>query len=136
MKSFAPVAIAAAAAVLASGLTLSATAQPSPKPSPACFWQRSITNFAANDTSRVYLRVGGNQVFELTLFANCLQLNWVHRLAIRSRGSSNVCEGPNPGLDVIVRDSGGIPGGQRCPVTGVRKLTPDEVAALPPQARP
>ena len=132
MKSLAPV-VLAAAAVAASALTFSATAQPSPKPSPACFWQRSVTNFAAVDTSRVYLRAG-NRVFELALFANCLQLNWVQRLALRSRGSSNICEGPNPGLDVIVRN--GIPGAQRCPVTGVRQLTKDEVAALPPRARP
>lgn len=125
-------------AALLAGFCVSAAAQSPPKQHPACFWQRSITNFAANDTSRVYLRVGGNQVFELTLFAKCLQLNWVHRLAIRSRGSSsnsNICEGRNPGIDVVVHDSG-IPGGRQCPVTGVRKLTPEEVAALPPLARP
>jgi hypothetical protein len=133
-----PATLAAAAAALAA-LSVSAAAQPPAAAPPsnqrACFWTRSIDNFAAVDTTRVYLRAG-RRVFELTLFANCLQLNWVNRLGIRTRGSSNICEGPNPGIDVIVRDRGGIPGGQRCPVTNVRLLTPDEVAALPPRARP
>ena len=136
MKRLATLATLATAAALLAGLCVSAAAQSPPKQHPACFWERSIRNYAANDTSRVYLRVGGNQVFELTLFANCLKLNWVHRLGIRSRGaSSNICEGRNPGIDIVVHDSG-IPGGRRCPVTGVRSLTPEEVAALPPLARP
>lgn len=137
MKRLAP-AVLAFAAMLAPMLSGSAAAQPpaaQPNPRPACFWTRSITNFAANDTTRVYLRASGRRVFELTLFANCLQLNWVNNLAIRTRASSNICEGPNPGIDVIVR-GGGVAGGQRCPVTNVRALTPEEVAALPPRARP
>jgi hypothetical protein len=135
MKSLAT--LTATAAAFAT-LCASAAAQPPTAPPPnqrACFWTRSVTNFAAVDTTHVYLRASGRRVFELTLFANCLQLDWVNRLAIRTRGSSNICEGPNPAVDVIVRDSG-IPGGQRCPVTNVRLLTPEEVAALPPRARP
>jgi hypothetical protein len=109
-------------------------AQPA-RPAPACFWVRNVTNFAANDTTTVYLKVGFKQVWELKLFANCFNLDWVHHLALRSRGvGSNICEGPNPGLDVVVRDIG--IGRQSCPVTEVRKLTPDEVAALPKNAQP
>ena len=135
MKSLATL---AATVTATAALCVSAAAQPPPAAPPpnqrACFWTRSITNFAAVDTTRVYLRASGRRVFELTLFANCLQLNWVNRLGIRTRASSNICEGPNPAIDVIVRGSG-VPGG-RCPVTNVRLLTPDEVAALPPRARP
>ena len=145
MKNPATLAVTAAAVSLGAAITLGAAlaravpqppAAAPPREQRACFWTRSVTNFAAVDTTRVYLRASGRRVFELTLFANCFQLDWVNRLAIRTRGSSNICEGPNPGLDVIVRDRGGIPGGQRCPVTNVRLLTPDEVAALPPRARP
>ena len=135
-----PAAIAAAfAATLVLGAAPRAAAQPpAPAPArPACFWTRSIRNFAANDTNSVYLRVGGNQVFQLSLFANCINVNWVHRMGLRTRGggNSNICEGPNPGLDVVIHDVG-VAGNGRCPVTGVRRLTPEEVAALPPQARP
>jgi hypothetical protein len=131
---------AASAAALLGALAVSAAAQPPPAPPPkpagsACFWVRNVTNFAANDTNTLYLRVGGNQVWRLSLFANYFQINWVHRVGLRSRGaSSNVCEGRNPGLDVVVRDV--AIGRQSCPVTDVRKLTPDEFAALPKNARP
>jgi hypothetical protein len=138
MKSLATLAATAAALVT---LSVSASAQPpgaaAPPPNrhPACFWIRNIWNFAANDTRTLYLRVGGNQVWALSLFANCLQLDWVHHVGIRNRGAgSNICEGVNPGIDVVIRDVG--IGRQSCPVTAVRKLTPDEVAALPPLARP
>jgi hypothetical protein len=131
---------AAAAALVLGTLAASAGAQPPPAPppkppAPACFWIRNVTNFAANDTSTVYLKVGFNQTWRLTLFANCFNLDWVHHLGIRARGvGSNVCEGGNPGIDVVVRDPGF--GRQSCPVTDVRRLTPDEVAALPKNARP
>lgn len=129
----------AAAAVALVALTASAAAQPPPAAPPAsqraCFWSSSVTNFAAVDTTRVYLRASARRVFELTLFADCINLDWVQRMALRTRGSSNICEGPNPAVDVFIRDSG-LPGGRRCPVTNVRLLTPEEVAALPPRARP
>ena len=113
-----------------------AVAQPAPpRPAPACFWIRNVDGFAANDTRTLYLRVGMNQVWELKLFANCLNLDWVHHLGIRNRGAgSNVCEGPNPGIDIVVRDV--AIGRQSCAVTGVRRLSPDEIAALPKNARP
>jgi hypothetical protein len=139
MKTPAPAVFAFAAA-----LAVSATAQPNPGPnvSPpahaprACFWTRMVSNFAAVNESTVYVRVGVSQVFELKLFSDCLDLDWVHRIALRSvdGGESDICEGPNPGVDVVVREI--AIGRQRCPVTGVRKLTPAEVAALPKGARP
>lgn len=127
------VAVSAAAIAAPTG---PAIAQPAPpKASPACFWVRNVDGFAANDTTTLYLRTNMNQVWELKLFSNCLNLDWVHRLGIRNRGAgSNVCEGPNPGIDVVVRDV--AVGRQSCPVTNVRRLTPDEIAALPKNARP
>ncbi len=135
LAALASLAALSAAAVVATPAER-VVAQPAPpKASPACFWVRNADGFAANDTTTLYLRVGMNQVWELKLFSNCLNLDWVHHLGIRSRGAgSNVCEGTNPGIDVVVRDV--AVGRQSCPVTGVRKLTPDEVAALPKNARP
>ena len=131
---------AASAAVVLGTLAVSAAAQPPPAapprpPAPACFWIRNVTNFAANDTNTLYLKVGFNQTWRLGLFANCFDLDWVHHLGIRARGvGSSVCEGRNPDIDVVVRDPGF--GHQSCPVTDVRRLTPAEVAALPKNARP
>jgi hypothetical protein len=140
MKTLAPAAFAFAAA-----LSVSAAAQPPPdgpaagppaRHAHACFWRRMISSFGASDDSTLYVRVGARDIYELKLFANCFNLSWVHHVGLQSfgGGESSICEGPNPGVDVVVRDIG--IGRQRCPVTSVRKLTPPEVAALPRTARP
>ncbi len=137
MKILAPAALATALAVAAA---IGASAQPPPggapppKPRPACFWTNRIENFAAVDEQNLYLRVGNHDVYRAKLFSTCLDIDWVHHLALVSRGSSLICEGPNLDVDVVVRGVG--VGRQRCPVTDIRKLTPDEVAALPKGARP
>jgi len=139
MKTLAPAAFA-----LAAVLALDASAQPAPAPAPAkpakaaraCFWRRNIDNFAAVDDTKLYLRTNVHDVYELQLFSHCLDLDWVHHVELNSFGAFEpmICEGPNPGIDVVVRDIG--IGRMRCPITGVRKLTPPEIAALPKQARP
>jgi hypothetical protein len=139
MKTLAPAAFA-----LAAVLALNASAQPAPGAEPAkpaktqhaCFWRRNIDNFAAADDTKLYLRANIHDVYELTLFSHCLDLDWVHRVGLDSFGEFEpmICEGPNPGVDVVVRDIG--IGRMRCPITNVRKLTPPEIAALPKLARP
>jgi hypothetical protein len=133
MRLLAPAAFAAAA------LALGASAQPPgapppPKPRPSCFWASRIENFAAVDRDNLYLRVGNTDFYQAKLFASCLDLDWVHHLALVSQPSSLICEGSNMDLTVVVR--GVATGRQRCSVTAVRKLTPDEVAALPRGAKP
>ena len=136
--------LASAAFAFTAALALTATAQPAAAPPAAkpaaarhaCFWRRDISNFAANDDQHVYLRVGVSQVWELTLFSHCLDLDWVHHLGLSTFGGyePDICEGSNPGVDVVVHDVG--LGHMRCPITSVRLLTPDEAKALPKNARP
>ena len=131
--------LASAAVAVAAALALSASAQPPagsppPKPRPSCFWADRIQNFAAVDDLNLYLRVGNRDIYRAKLFSHCFDISWVHRLALVSRSSSLICEGPNLNVDVVIRDVG--LGRQRCPVTEIRKLTADEVAALPKGARP
>ena len=73
-------------------------------------------------------------MYLLTLYGNCLELSWVHHIALRSRASSNICEGRTSDLDVFDREVG--VGRQECPVLSVRRLTPDEVQAIPKVYRP
>jgi hypothetical protein len=132
--------LSSAALVVTAALAFGAAAQPPagspppPKPRPSCFWANRVENFAAADERNLYLRVGPRDVYRAKLFSNCFDLDWVHHLALVSHSSSLICEGPNLDVDVIVRDIS--VGRQRCPVTDIRKLTPDEVAALPKGARP
>ncbi len=99
----------------------------------SCFNARFVSNFSAPDDQTVYVRVGVRDVYRLTLFAPCLNVDWTMAVALKSRsGSDWICRGMD--AELIVPGQGMGP--QRCPVTAVRKLTPQEVAALPKKARP
>ena len=100
----------------------------------SCFYVRDVNNFTAPDEETVYLRVGVSQVYRLKLFAQCLDVDWVHHLALFTHSDPWVCEGRGLNVDVGVRQIG--LGRQRCPVDDVRKLTPQEVAAIPTRDRP
>lgn len=129
-----------AAFAVVAAVALTASAEPPPPAAPAphygqsCFWQREVVNFAAHDDSAIYVRIGVNRIYELKMFGNCFNLSWLHHIGLRTFSGGNICEGRTPNVDVFTRDV--ATGPQRCPVTSVRKLTPEEVAALPKDARP
>jgi Family of unknown function (DUF6491) len=129
-----PTAIAIAA--LAS-LTLSpgvrAEDKPADKPASKneCFWTRNVTSFAAPDDHTVYIRVGVRDVYKFDLMVPCLDIDWNQRLALVST-SGSVCDR----MDAeIVSHAQGL-GRQRCPISHMHKLTPEEIAALPKRAKP
>ncbi|MDB5423459.1 MAG: hypothetical protein JWQ29_875 [Phenylobacterium sp.] len=95
-----------------------------------CFFASLANGFAAPDERTLYVRVGVRDVYEFQMFGSCPNLDWSQRLALVSHTSS-ICTGMD--ADVVTR---GPIGPERCPVRSVRKLTPEEVAALPPKARP
>ena len=124
-------------------------AQPSPaQPSPArqspapgrhgpprsqCFFHNDVQNFAAADEQSVYIRVGARDVYRLEVFAPCPDIDWSLRVGLRNFGGSSwLCVGDQ--VDVFVPIRGFGP--NRCPARIGRKLTPEEVAALPKRARP
>lgn len=107
------------------------------KPAPAkaqnqCFWTRMADGFAAPDEHTLYVRVGVRDVYQFEMFAPCLGLDWDQRIALVSRSGSTICTGMD--ADVITHETG--IGRQRCAVRSVRKLTPEEAAALPKRAKP
>lgn len=112
------------------GAVTPAAAQPSGN---ACFWPRSIRGFRSVDNQTVYLRVSRN-VWALDFFAPCLGVDWAHRVGLRSRTGGTICEGRGNAVEVV--SGGRALGPQRCVVHNVRRLTADEVAALPPNAVP
>ena len=114
-----------------------ATAKSPADPAPAtkarsqCFWTHQVNNFASSDDRIVNLRVGVRDVYQLEMLTRCTDIDWTQKIAIVSRGSSRICDG----LDAeIIAPSQISP--MRCPVRSVRKLTPDEIKALPSRARP
>lgn len=125
--------LAAAALILALPLG-SALAQDAAKPAPAkrqCFFASNVNNYSAVDDRTVNVRVGVKDVYELKLFTRCPDIDWSHKIALVSRGGSSICDGFDA---TIIVDS--TIGPQRCQVDKVRKLTPQEVAALSSKAKP
>ncbi|WP_374575390.1 DUF6491 family protein [Phenylobacterium sp.] len=120
--------------LLASTAACASADQAKPKPESAsrqCFWSRSVTSFHAVDRETVNLRVGVKDVYELKLFGPCDNVDWTEKIALESRGSSWICSG----LDAVVISPSPI-GPQRCMVKTIRKLTPEEVAAMPAKDKP
>jgi len=130
MRSHVPLMIALAAA-LTGGLAQAATPAKPNKPAQACFWTRDVNNFKPAGDSTINIGVGVRDVYQLTLFGSSPDIDWTQHIGIESRGSSWICSG----LDATIIVPGAL-GPQRIPVKTVRKLTPDEVAALPRKTRP
>lgn len=105
--------------------------EPGAKAPRQCFWTRQVNSFASSDDRIVNVRVGVKDVYQLEMFGRCQDVDWSNRIALVSRGSSHICSGL--GAEIIAPS----PIGQnRCPVRNVRKLSPEEVKALPKNARP
>ena len=113
-----------------------AAPQSAPPTDRQCFYARQVSGFSAPDRDHVYVRVGVRDVYAFDLLGGCPDVDWTLRLGIVSRGSNFICSGLDTEV-VVPRGAFGSPfGPQRCPVAHMRKLTPEEVAALPRRSRP
>ena len=74
---------------------------------------------------RCDVRVSRNRQYRLTLAGYCPDVDWSLQIALRTRGGSSfICAGLD--AEIIVPSTTGP---QRCAVTEVRRLTPEEIAA-------
>jgi len=127
----------ALAAVAALGLSAAAPAvakspvEPAAKPKSQCFWANQVNSFASSDNRVVNVRVGVKDIYQFEMFGRCDDVDWNNRIALVTRGGNYICSG----MDAEIISPTTI-GPQRCPVSKIRKLTPDEVKALPKRARP
>lgn len=127
--------LSVAAAVLLTAAAPVAAKSPLEDGKPAagkqCFWASSANGFASNDPRIVNVRVGARDVYQFEMFGRCEDVDWNQRIALVSRGSSLICTG----LDAEIISPTSI-GPNRCPVRNIRKLTAEEIKALPKRARP
>jgi hypothetical protein len=117
----------AACASSAPAASKSAAAHPDRK----CFWARNVNNFEAVDEEHVNIRVGAHDIYQLTMFGPCPDVDWTQRIALKSRGGSFICTAVD--AEVITPSTFGP---KRCAIRDIRYLSPAEVAALPKRARP
>lgn len=104
---------------------------PDAKPARSCFWTQEANGFTVADDHTVYLRVGLKDVYRLDLFGSCPDARWEQSIALESRPGSSIC---SP-MDATLITNGPT-GPQRCPVSKLTKLTPEEAAALPKKHKP
>lgn len=106
-------------------------------PERACFYPSTLVNFRTEGDNIAYIKAGRNEVYELRAAGFCRGLSGARSLAITQTAGmgSRACVGDMvnvlasaPALD----DSTNVP----CRAQVARKLTDEEVAALPDRLRP
>src|SRR5436190_13921944 len=90
-----------------------------------CFWAQNVTSFQALDDRHVNIMVGVGDVYQMTMFGRCSEVDWANRIALTSHGGSMICTAMD--AEVVSPTSHGP---ERCPVDDIRKLSAAEVAAL------
>ena len=90
-----------------------------------CFRAGEVNNFWGATDTAVFVRTGVNNVYQLQLSGMCHNIDWANRIALRSTGGSSwICQGMD--AEILIPS---LIGPDRCLVTDVRKLTPDEAKA-------
>jgi hypothetical protein len=112
-----PVAIAPDAALAVAG--------PQSRPARDCFFARSVNGFRPVGRDAVDVTISRNRRYRLTLVGYCPDVDWSLGIALRTRaGSSFICAGLD--AEILVPSQTGP---QRCAVTEVRRLSPQEIDA-------
>jgi len=101
-----------------------------------CFNVSQVNNFRQGRTNQVFLRVGRSDVYELNAAGGCWDLDFANQLAIipdlGGSAGSRLCSGD--AARIIV--PGSTAPGSVCRARVTRKLTAEEIAALPDAQRP
>ena len=128
--------------VLASAAALCAAAAPAlaadpakPAAGPQCFRVSQIQNHTKGDAKTLYLSVKPKrQVYRLGMSGSCLAgVNSSDPLVLETVGGSDMVCRP---LDLDLKVKVGAGGLTPCIIKDITRLTPDQVAALPPKVRP
>lgn len=131
-RLIAPLLLASALASGTAAFAAEPAAKPAAKPAAnACFRAQDVNGWTAVDDKTVNVRVGVKDIYQLTLFSPSTDIDWSQHIGLESRGGSWICSS----MDATIIVPGAI-GPQRTPVTAIRKLSPDEVAALPRNEKP
>jgi hypothetical protein len=130
----------APAAVIAAGVISSAAPALSAEPAgaaastgPRCFFINQWKGWKSPSPDVLYLGVTPNAVYKVTLSVGSPSLGSpVEHLISRARGNSSICTSLD--LDLALSNGHGIE--QPLVATSIRRLTPAEVAAIPPKYMP
>ncbi len=135
-RSISLLAIAAALACAAATIAAPAMAAPAPPhEAQACFYSRNLSSWSSDGRDVVNLRVGVRDFYQLKLLGTCPDLQFAETIGLETRGGSNfICSGLDVTLIVPTGVTHTVP--QRCVGASLRKLSPEEAAALPRKQKP
>ena len=121
-----------APAILGAVMTATAAAAAPPVAHDQCFLRRNVNGFSAPNDRTLYVRVGVSDIWRLDLMTDCTGLAFRDAFGLEAQPARAWICSP---LDatVVFRQTGLT---QRCPVSGLHKLTAAEIAALPRRDRP
>lgn len=101
---------------------------------PGCFRMNDIRSHRIADSRTLYVDVGGRETYRLDMSGSCLAgASRQETLITESVGGSGLICRPID-LNLKVRLGGGMV--SPCIISAMTRLTPAEVAALPPDLRP
>lgn len=106
-------------------------------PARACFYPSTLVNFRTSGENIAYIKVGRSEIYELRAAGFCRGLSAARSLAITETAGmgSRACVGDTVNVlasSPILDDSTNVP----CRAQVARRLTEEEVAALPERLRP
>lgn len=100
-----------------------------------CFGVQQVNNFKQGSLAQIFLRVSRNEVYELSAAGGCPDVDFANRMALIPDGGmmgTRLCTGDWARIVV----PGSTSQTSVCRVRVNRKLTVEEIAALPPRHRP
>ena len=90
-----------------------------------CFLAGRVNSFWGATDDSVLVRTGVSDVYQLRLSGMCQNIDWANRIALRSTGGGSwICSGYD--AEILIPSPIGP---DRCLVTDVRKLSPEEARA-------
>lgn len=101
-----------------------------------CFFSDRVINFAAESSTKIYLRSQRGDVYELTGSGGCSDVDFASALSVApiSGVSNRICIGEDARVQPL--SAGPQIGPTLCRFTVNKVLTTEEVAALPSGSRP
>ncbi|WP_421934846.1 DUF6491 family protein [Phenylobacterium sp.] len=103
-----------------------------PAPARQCFRVSQMNGHTVGDPKTLYVGVARKDVYRIDMAGACLAgANFGDPLVIESRGNDFICQP----IDLDLKVAGAI-GLSPCIVNKITKLTPAQIAALPPKLKP
>ena len=121
-------------ALAASALPALAADQAKPETGSQCFRMSQIRNHTKADDQTLYFSVGSRDVYRLDMSGACLAgTSSSDPLILETVGGTDLICRP---IDLSLKVKLGNVGVSPCIIKEITKLTPDQVAALPPKVKP